>query len=776
MRCSTGILVAVVCASVSTTILAGCGGGSDGPGTTDLAGSSSDLGSTKSHDLATSPADLTTAATHDMTSNATPDLATAPAPDLATSVPDMTAPGLTSGAKMTLGILEATDIHSTILSYDYFKLAEDKTIGLERAATLIKQARVELPNSILVDDGDAIQGTVLADYQALVSPVPCNQPLAMYKVMNALGFDVAGIGNHEFNYGLGYLGRVTHTAFDVNGVDTTGDGACAGPKFPQILSNVFSTKSNQTIFPPSTIVSKAVTVTQADGTTLQTTIKIGFLAFTPPQILNWDKANLDGKVITKGVQEVAAPIVADLRAQGADLVVGIIHGGLDNHAYDPSLENQAWYLAQVPGIDALLMGHSHQIFPNATSTIGQFNLPGVDKSAGTVNGLPALMANFWGQHLGVIKLGLSYDSAWHIDATQTVVEARPITTTCMGGVAVGCDAAGNWRTGGTCAFATACTGQADKARVYVDADPTIEPLIDAEHTGTIAYVKTPIGTTDFEMSTYFADVGDVGAIEIVNQAQASYVADYIAANLPQYAALPILSVSAPFKSGFQGGNDYTDVQAGNLAINNAADLYLYANTVYAVTVTGAQLQDWLEQAATRFLQIDPTKTTDQQLISSNPGYNFDLITDSRVSYEIDVTQPLPTGGSKASGRIKNLQFNGQPIDPAAQFIVATNNYRASGGGGFPGLDGSNTIYAAPDTNRDVLIAYIKKLVNVTRAANGSDRSWHFTKVATAGRVVFSSAENALGKAQAAGVDNVSLVLEDDGSGKALSLYAVDLSK
>jgi 2',3'-cyclic-nucleotide 2'-phosphodiesterase/3'-nucleotidase len=60
--------------------------------------------------------------------------------------------------------------------------------------------------------------------------------------------------------------------------------------------------------------------------------------------------------------------------------------------------------------------------------------------------------------------------------------------------------------------------------------------------------------------------------QIVNQAQQAY-RPYIKANLPQYS-LPVLSVSAPFKSGFQGGADYTDVAVGPLAINNAADLYL----------------------------------------------------------------------------------------------------------------------------------------------------------------------------------------------------------
>ncbi|MDC0672191.1 5'-nucleotidase C-terminal domain-containing protein [Nannocystis radixulma] len=687
-------------------------------------------------------------------------------------------PETPEGSRAVLALLETTDLHTTILGFDYFKLTDDPSFGLERTATLIGQAREEFANTVLVDNGDTIQGTVLADYQALVEPLACADTLAMYKVMNHLEFDVGGIGNHEFNFGLPFLSQVTHTPFDIAGLDLAGSGSCAGPSFPLLSSNVFSTKTDTGLFPSATLLSRTITAVGPDEAPVSSTLTIGFLDITPPPILNWDKKWLDGKVYTAGVQEVVPSIVETLRADGADLVVAIIHGGLDDSTYEPALENQAWHLAQIAGIDAMLMGHSHQIFPNPNSTAPQFDLPMVDKTAGTVAGVPAVMANFWGQHLGVIKTGLVYSGGrWTIDPGETIVEARPISTTCTGGLPAACDADQRWRTGEACVFKDMCEGKDDGTKIYVDAEPSIAPLVDAEHQGTIAYVKTPIGTSDFEMTTLFADVGDVAAIQIVNMAQADHVSAYIQANLPEYAALPVLSVSAPFKTGFAGGNDFTDVPAGNIAINNAADLYLYANTLQAVKVTGAELRDWLETAAIRFNQIDPQVATPQPLINpAMPGYNFDMLTDPRVTYEIDVTQPLPPEGEKASGRIKNLEFDGAPIDLDAEFIVATNNYRASGGGQFPGLDGSKTIYASPDTNREVLIAYIKKIATLTRESHGSARSWRFAKVATMGPVVFSSAQNALPKAQEAGLDNISLVEQDDGSGKMLSLYAIDLSQ
>ena len=642
------------------------------------------------------------------------------------------------GTKATLALLETTDLHTNVMSYDYFKLAEDKSLGFERTATLISAARKEFPNNLLLDNGDTIQGTALSDYQALVNPISCDQTLAIYKVMNQFGYEGGGIGNHEFNYGLPYLNQVTGNTFNVDGIaDPSQQKACAGPKFPQVLANIYSAKTKQPLFQPYKILTKKVSATTPDGKTVDAEIKVGIIGFTPPTILSWDKRWLDGKVYSVGVKEAAEQFIPEMKAKGADLIVVISHGGLDNGPYSPTMENGSYYLSKVAGVDAMLIGHSHQTFPDAASTVSQFNLPGVDKAAGTVNGVPTVMGNFWGKTLGLIKLELNYDGkAWVVDKTKTVTQARNIIN-------------------------------ADKT--YVAVDPTVGATIDAEHKATIAYVKTPIGSSDYEMNSYFADVGDPGAIEIVNQAQADYVATYVKANLPQYASLPVLSVSAPFKSGFAGSTDYTDVMAGPVAINNAADLYLYPNTIYAVKVTGSDIKNWLETAAKRFNTIDPTKTAPQNLISSFPGYNFDMFTSADIHYQIDVTQPV-------NSRIKNLTYKGAAINPAQEFIVATNNYRASGGGNFPGIDGSKTIYASPDANRDVLIAYIKNAKNITRAKNGLDRSWSFTKVTTAGPVTFTSAQNKLALAQAAGLNYISVLQNDDGSGKGLSVYGLDLSK
>lgn len=649
-----------------------------------------------------------------------------------------TGPGtIPAGSRATVALLETTDLHSNVVGYDYYKLAPDASFGLDRTAALIAEARREFANTLLLDNGDTIQGTALADYQSLVAPLACDKVLAVYKAMNHLGFDGGGIGNHEFNYGLAHLSRVTGNRFEVEGVDAA-QPRCAGPAFPQVLANVYSVKTGQPLFKPYHIIDKKITAQDAAGKPFAATLRVGIISFVPPTIMSWDKRWLEGRVYTEGVREAAQKYIPEMRAKGAELVVAISHGGLDAAPYTPAMENANWYLAQVPGIDAVLAGHSHQVFPAAKSAAAQFNLPGVDKARGLVHGVPMVMANLWGKHLGVIGMRLAHDGKrWVVDKSATTVEARSAQ-------------------------------RADKT--YVAADPAIAALIADEHDATIRYVKTPVGTTAFRMSTYFADVGDVSAIAVVNAAQVDYVQKYVRASLPQYGGLPVLSVSAPFKSGSAGVTDFTDVAAGSLALNNAADLYLYPNTLHAVKVDGAGLKAWLEHSAGRFNTIDPAKTGPQELV--NPAfasYNFDTLTSADVRYEIDLT--------KVPGqRIAGLSYRGKPVAAGDQFLVATNNYRASGGGGFPGMDGSKTVIAAPDTNRDVLIGYIKDTNNLTRAAHGASRSWRFTRVKTAGPVVFHSAPGMVQLAHDAGLDNVTQLRADDGLGKGFALYALDLSK
>ncbi|HET9033794.1 MAG TPA: bifunctional 2',3'-cyclic-nucleotide 2'-phosphodiesterase/3'-nucleotidase [Dokdonella sp.] len=634
-------------------------------------------------------------------------------------------------AHATLAILETTDIHSNILSYDYYKLAEDDSLGFERVATLIREAREEYPNTLLFDAGDTIQGTALADWQARGSPLACDQKLAMYKAMDVLGYDGGTIGNHEFNYGLPYLSQVTDQPMTVEGVT---ERRCKGPGFPLVLANVFDAHNGQPLFPPTKLLQRTIKAIDENGRAIELPIRIGIIGFTPPSIMLWDHDNLQGKVTTIGVVEAARRYAPELRAEGADLIIAISHGGIDTRPYTENMENAGWYLAEVPDIDVLLMGHSHQVFPDPGNESSRYNgLPAVDNERGFIHGKPAVMGNMWGKSLGLIELELvQRDGHWRIDPAISHAEVRNIRSKDGGGVA---------------------------------ADPAIGAAVSAEHEATVAYVSAPIGESDFAMTTYFTAVGDVSALQPVNSAQRAYVERYLSENMPELKGIPVLSAAAPFKAGFGGATDFTDIAAGTLAIRNAADLYLYPNTLSAVKITGAGVKAWLEKSAGYFNRIDPTLTSPQELVNGKtPSYNFDVI-QGDIHYAIDISKPY-------GQRIVDLRFNGKPVDPAQTFILATNNYRASGGGDFPGTGEGHVLINAPDMNRSVLIDWIRQQRRLTFASNGSDQPWHFISLQTAGPVVFHTASGKLDLARRSGIKGVS---ETSNDGNGMSTYTIDLS-
>ena len=618
------------------------------------------------------------------------------------------------GTKVSIALAETTDLHTNVLSYDYFKTAEDKTIGLERAATIIAQIRKDNPNTLLLDNGDTLQGTALGDYQATVSPVKCEETHAQFKAMNYLKYDVMAVGNHEFNYGLDYLSQITHNAnWDAK------YASCKGPEFPLVSANVYKTADKKQLYTPYVILERTLSGQK---------IKVGVIGFTPPPIVMWDKKWLDGKVYVEGVKESAEKYVAEMRSKGADVVVAMVHGGIDTRSYSTTMENAAYYVADVPGIDAMFLGHSHGTFPDGKSYA---NLSGVDNVKGTIKGVQTVMGGFWGNNVGLIKMDVEWDGkAWKRVAASS--QLKPITTT---------DASG--------------------AKVYAAVDPEIAKLIKTEHEATIKYVQTPVGTTDYRIASQFTQTGSVSVVQLVNDAQLAHMKDVIAKSLPQYAALPLMSAAAPFKMNFNN-TGYTDVAAGGIAIKNVADIYLYPNTLQAVKIKGADVKTWLEKSAEYFNQIDPSKAEDQQLINASfASYNFDVIQGAGLSYQIDITQPK-------GSRIVNLNVNGVALGAAQEVIMVTNNYRASGGGSFAGLNGSQIVYEDPDTNRDIIVNYIKAKQQLTRQNNASNRNWSFVKKSTAGKVLFESGYDSLQLAKDDGLTNISK--DSDKADKSASIY------
>ncbi|MFB0710221.1 bifunctional 2',3'-cyclic-nucleotide 2'-phosphodiesterase/3'-nucleotidase [Buttiauxella noackiae] len=575
-------------------------------------------------------------------------------------------------ATVDLRILETSDLHSNMMDFDYYKDTSTEKFGLVRTASLINAARGETLNSVLVDNGDLIQGSPLGDYMA-AKGLKKGDIHPVYKALNTLDYAVGNLGNHEFNYGLDYL----HMAL-------------SGAKFPYVNANIIDTKTNKPLFTPYVI--KETAVKDKDGK--EQTLRIGYIGFVPPQIMTWDKTNLEGKVTVKDITETARHYVPEMRKNGADLVVVIAHSGLSSDPYHAMAENSVYYLSEVPGVDAILFGHAHAVFPGKDFA----NIKGVDLEKGTLNGIPAVMPGMWGDHLGVVDLVLNNDSgAWKV--TSSKAEARPIYDSV-----------------------------AKKALVPEDAK--LVEVMKHDHDATREFVSKPIGKSSDNMYSYLALVQDDPTVQVVNNAQLAYVEKYIQGD-PDLANLPVLSAAAPFKVGGRKNDpaSFVEVEKGQLTFRNAADLYLYPNTLVVVKATGKEVKEWLECSAGQFNQIDVNSTKPQSLINWDGfrTYNFDVI--DGVDYQIDVSQPARYDGecqivNPNAERIKGLTFKGKPIDPNATFLVATNNYRAYGGK-FAGTGDSHIAFASPDENRSVLANWITASKEIHPAA---DNNWRLAPI------------------------------------------------
>ncbi|WP_312458164.1 bifunctional 2',3'-cyclic-nucleotide 2'-phosphodiesterase/3'-nucleotidase [Pseudescherichia sp.] len=556
-------------------------------------------------------------------------------------------------ATVDLRLLETTDLHSNMMDFDYYKDTPTEKFGLVRTATLINAARQEAANSVLVDNGDVIQGSPLGDYMA-AKGLSQNEVHPVYKAMNTLDYAVGNLGNHEFNYGLDYLHR-----------------ALAGAKFPYVNANIIDAKTQKPLFTPYLI--KETTVKDKEGKTQ--TLRIGYIGFVPPQIMTWDKANLSGRVTVNDITETARKYIPEMRSKGADIVVVIAHSGLSAEPYKALAENSVYYLSEVPGVDAILFGHAHAVFPGKDFA----DIKGADIANGTLNGVPAVMPGMWGDHLGVVDLVLNNDSGkWQV--THSRAEARPIY-----------DAAAK--------------------KSLAAEDSKLVAVLKDSHDATREFVSKPIGKSADNMYSFLSLVQDDPTVQVVNMAQKAYVEHYIQGD-PDLASLPVLSAAAPFKAGGRKNDpaSFVEVEKGQLTFRNAADLYLYPNTLVVVKASGKEVKEWLECSAGQFNQIDPHSSKPQSLINWDTfrTYNFDVI--DGVNYQVDVTQPARYDGECQSlnpqaERIKNLTFNGKPIDPNATFLVATNNYRAYGGK-FAGTGDSHIAFASPDENRSVLAAWV----------------------------------------------------------------------
>lgn len=526
--------------------------------------------------------------------------------------------------KSTIRLLHTSDLHGQLLSFDYHSEMPAPDRGLSRAATLIRSARSNTGLSLLLDSGDFLHGNPMTD------SVPTAARHPVVRVMNRLGYDAATLGNHDFDFGLKQLAS-----------------ALSGAEFPVVSANL-------ALPPEARIKLHKHVILERTLVPGAPPLKIGITGCLP-------QSTLQGIAGAQGV--VAAPVgasvaaeVENMRKNGADLIILLAHCGLHCH------EGITHELAPLHGIDAILGGHTHELYSGRTPANAQVLISGARAT-----------------HLGYADRDLSLDNSERWQPSS------------------------HWHAG-HCSSETA-----DEAR-------EIRRTLAAEHKRTVAELSRQVGHTQNDLCSYFALLRDNAGLQLVAEAFHEATQSTLDA-----ANAPMLSLAHPKRIGQRAGaRHYTRIPAGPITRRDLDSLYSFPDTLCVLDVSGDEIRLILEQSAAVFRHI-PVGAKDAPLFEGAlPGYRFGVI--PRLEYEIDLSQPSLLEDPKGRGRIRNLTYEGKPLSPTCRFHLATSSHAARGA--WPTLPSAPQIVC--DTGRacrDVLAHHVARLGSVAGLARPS---WRFT--------------------------------------------------
>lgn len=527
-----------------------------------------------------------------------------------------------------LRILATTDIHMHLLGHDYVSDQPTAHKELSGIATLIDKARAEAwadhAGCILLDNGDMFQGTIIGDILA-ASPVTPRHPIVC--CINALGYDAVGLGNHDLDFGLPYLRDVS-----------------AHLNMPLVSTNLNLHTQN---FIQNTALIECK-LPERDGE--DSHLKVGVLSILPAKTAIWNRHVLEGHA------DVASPIaslriaVKNLRAGGAQLVILLAHMGIGGA--DPGQDENALSFAQVPGIDAIIAGHTHRRFPGGDHA----GLSGVDASNGTLAKRPAIMPGSAGSDLAVLDLTLAktHKNGWKVTRHSSKLRSNTPETR---------------------------------------ADAKITALCMPAHHAARKQLSEPIGHTHETLHNYFSLAMPTGIAALTARAKARVVRSALAGT--KDAGTPLLASVAAHTAGGRGGPDhFLCIPKGPVLRRHIAGLSPYANQIWAVRITGTDLRARLENTASVFHTLEQDNANQPLIDTLIPAFNFDTV--FGVTYRIDPTKP-------PGNRIAMLRYEGHPIASDDCFILATNQFRAAGGGGVTAAGKDNLILRSKISTSDALV-------------------------------------------------------------------------
>lgn len=223
--------------------------------------------------------------------------------------------------KVDITILGTTDMHGNIYNWSYEDGEEKEDIGIAKIYSIVEKVRKESPNTLLIDNGDTIQGTILSD--DLYNPRK-EIPHPVIDVMNFMKYDSMTLGNHEFNFGIDMIEKIEKEA-----------------EFPILAANAKYKKDNSYLVKPYTVVEVAG-------------IKVGILGLTNPNIPRWDGPKVT-ELKFENMADAAEAHIEELREK-SDIIIATAHAGFDDeYGKDGAKE----IIERCPDIAALLVGHSH---------------------------------------------------------------------------------------------------------------------------------------------------------------------------------------------------------------------------------------------------------------------------------------------------------------------------------------------------------------------------------------------------------------------------------
>ena len=570
-----------------------------------------------------------------------------------------------------------------VLPFDYQTGKAADRFGLARTAALISQARREAQNTVLLDNGDFLCGSDAG----IVAGLSLETSHPMISVMNHLGYDAGTLGNHDFDYGLAFLMNTTAQA-----------------DFPHVSANALRTRGGSAradtpLVAPFTILERQV----SDILGFEHRLRIGITGFLPPHSISQIGSDTQ-QVETRDILEAARYVVPQMKAAGADIIIVLAHTGIAGETHVHNMENAVIPLAGIAGIDAIISGHGHRVFPGPDWP----ESAAVDATRGLVNGVPVVAPGFWGSHLGLIDLELSRRNGdWQVKSTQC--EARPIFATSSGGTTTAC----------------------------VETDHAISAIIKPLHKRILKEINEPVGKTSKPLNSFFALLAPTRAIQEIQHAQLWCARSHFKGCFDP--DLPLLSSACSFKAGgFGGAGNYTNIAPGTVSMRSIVDLYPFPNQVALLQINGDNLREWLERSASIFTQVRPNTAAHVHKPADIPGYLFESVLG--VEYEIDLSQPArynQTGQiiNPNAHRIKHLTYAGRAVTQDQEFTLITNNYRIGGGGFYPSECLKRRLDVPVVELQQLLPEYFRQNPDPSRELL---HHWHFSPVKDAKILVYTS--------------------------------------